>query len=165
MALWALVLASVGALLESLPISDLDELRTMAAAAANLLGVATTPLARYSAEEIGQSELHWGVRRMLQLLDLAEPAADSRGALQVAANDLIALRQQLSDRIRTGLLPSMHLASTPDSQRPRNDEAYTLFMQATAMSTDPTLVASISAFGSDPACGRASWGSLATAAA
>src|SRR5882672_4715966 len=65
--------AKLGALLESLPISDLDELRTMAAAAANLLGVATTPLATYSAEEIGQSELHWGIRRLLQLLAANHP--------------------------------------------------------------------------------------------
>src|SRR5215208_2188689 len=65
--------AKLGALLERLPMSDDDELRTMAAAAANLLGVATTPLATYSAEEIGQSELHWGLRRLLQLLASERP--------------------------------------------------------------------------------------------
>ena len=63
----------LGALLESLPTSALDEVRTVAAAAANLLGVAKTPLATYSAEAIGQSELHWGVRRLLQLLAARRP--------------------------------------------------------------------------------------------
>ncbi|MGB2874282.1 MAG: AAA family ATPase [Gaiellaceae bacterium] len=65
--------AKLGSLLEGLSTSDTDELRTMAAAAANLLGVATTPLATYSTEEIGQSELHWGVRRLLQLLAARRP--------------------------------------------------------------------------------------------
>jgi class 3 adenylate cyclase/tetratricopeptide (TPR) repeat protein len=65
--------AKLGRLLESLPTTDADELRTIAAAVANLLGIATTPLATYSAEEIGQTELHWGVRRVLQLLATNEP--------------------------------------------------------------------------------------------
>jgi len=60
--------AKLGALLESFSAVNLDELRTVAAAAANLLGVSTTPLGTFSAEEIGQSELHLGVRRLLQLL-------------------------------------------------------------------------------------------------
>jgi class 3 adenylate cyclase/tetratricopeptide (TPR) repeat protein len=67
------VSAKLGALLESLSGADPDELRTIAAAAANLLGVATTPRATYSAEEIGRAELHWGVRRLLQLLASKRP--------------------------------------------------------------------------------------------
>ena len=66
----------------------------MAAAAANLLGVAKTPLATYSAEEIGQSELHWGVRRLLQLLAAERP-------LLVVFEDLHWAEPTLLDLIRS----------------------------------------------------------------
>jgi class 3 adenylate cyclase/predicted ATPase len=59
--------AKVGALLETLATTNMDELRTIAAAVANLLGMATTPLGTYSAAEIGKAELHWGIRRLLEL--------------------------------------------------------------------------------------------------
>jgi class 3 adenylate cyclase/tetratricopeptide (TPR) repeat protein len=89
--------AKLDALLESLPISDLDELRTMAAAAANLLGVATTPLATYSAEEIGQSELHWGVRRVLQLVAANRPLLLVFEDLHWAEPTLLELIRSLAD--------------------------------------------------------------------
>ncbi|MFY9580111.1 MAG: AAA family ATPase, partial [Gaiellaceae bacterium] len=63
----------LGALLEEIGEGNLDELRTMAAAASNILGVATTPRGTYSATEITQAELHWGLRRMLQLLAKKRP--------------------------------------------------------------------------------------------
>jgi predicted ATPase/class 3 adenylate cyclase len=65
--------AKLGAFLERLETDDLDELRTMAAALANLLGVPTTPLGTYAAGEITQAELHWGLRRVLQLLASRTP--------------------------------------------------------------------------------------------
>ena len=45
----------------------------MAAAPSNILGVATTPRGTYSATEIMQAELHWGIRRVLQLLARKRP--------------------------------------------------------------------------------------------
>ena len=63
----------LGALLEELGQDNLDELRTMAAAASNILGVATTPRGTYSATEITQAELHWGLRRLVQLLAKGRP--------------------------------------------------------------------------------------------
>jgi class 3 adenylate cyclase/tetratricopeptide (TPR) repeat protein len=63
----------LGALLEEIGEGKLDELRTMAAAASNILGVATTPRGTYSATEIMQAELHWGIRRILQLLARRRP--------------------------------------------------------------------------------------------
>jgi TolB-like protein/tRNA A-37 threonylcarbamoyl transferase component Bud32/Flp pilus assembly protein TadD len=61
-----------------------------------------------------------------------------RDSIEVAANDLIALRNELSNRIRTGLLPKLGggPAVVTDVSRPRNDEAYELFMRATALSFD-----------------------------
>jgi len=65
--------AKLGQLLESLETSDLDELRTIAAALANLLGAATTPQGTYAAAEITQAELHWGLRRLFELLAAGRP--------------------------------------------------------------------------------------------
>ncbi len=67
------VTEKLGALLERLPTENPDELRTMAAALANLIGVPTTPRGTYSADEISQAELHWGLRRVLQLLSRERP--------------------------------------------------------------------------------------------
>jgi predicted ATPase/class 3 adenylate cyclase len=67
------IAAKLGSLLDGLPTDDRDQLRTMAAALANLMGVATTPLGTYSAGEISQAELHWGIRRTLELLALKAP--------------------------------------------------------------------------------------------
>src|SRR5947208_787874 len=61
--------------LETLATDDLDELRTIAAALSNLIGIPTTPRGTYATAEISQGELHWGIRRMLQLLASREPTA------------------------------------------------------------------------------------------
>ena len=61
--------------LKTLPTDDLDELRTIAAALSNLIGSPTTPHGTYATAEISQGELHWGIRRMLQLLASQEPTA------------------------------------------------------------------------------------------
>ncbi len=59
--------AKLAMLLETLDTIDQDELRSIAAAVSNLAGIATTPRGKYSAAEIGKAELHWGVRRLLEL--------------------------------------------------------------------------------------------------
>src|SRR2546430_584609 len=61
--------------LETLATEDLDELRTIAAALSNLIGIPTTPRGTYATAEISQGELHWGIRRMLQLLASQKPTA------------------------------------------------------------------------------------------
>jgi tetratricopeptide (TPR) repeat protein len=63
----------LGGLLQRLPTSDRDELRTIAAALANLVGAPTTPEGTYTAAEITQAELHWGIRRLLELLATERP--------------------------------------------------------------------------------------------
>jgi predicted ATPase/class 3 adenylate cyclase len=67
------VSTKLGTLLERLATDDLDQLRTMASALANLIGVPRTPRGTYSAEEISQAELHWGIRRVLELLAEQRP--------------------------------------------------------------------------------------------
>jgi class 3 adenylate cyclase/tetratricopeptide (TPR) repeat protein len=61
--------------LETLGTDDADELRTIAAALSNLIGIPTTPRGTYAASEISQGELHWGIRRTMQLLAAAQPTA------------------------------------------------------------------------------------------
>jgi class 3 adenylate cyclase/tetratricopeptide (TPR) repeat protein len=65
--------AKLGSLLESLPTEDRDELRTIAASLAAVVGVPTTPRGTYTAVEISQAELHWGIRRLFQLLGEQRP--------------------------------------------------------------------------------------------
>ncbi len=63
------------AFLAALPTEDLDELRTIASALSNLIGIPTTPRGTYVTSEISQAELHWGIRRALQLLAGEKPTA------------------------------------------------------------------------------------------
>ena len=67
--------AKLDAFLETLPTDDLDELRTVASALSNLIGIPTTPRGTYVTSEISQAELHWGIRRALQLLASEKPTA------------------------------------------------------------------------------------------
>jgi class 3 adenylate cyclase/tetratricopeptide (TPR) repeat protein len=62
------VSTKLGSLLESLPTGRQDELRTVAAALANLVGAPRTPAGTYTSADISQAELHWGIRRLLELL-------------------------------------------------------------------------------------------------
>ena len=66
--------ANLGKLLEALETPDRTELRTTAAAVSNLIGVETTPEGTYSAAAISQTELHWGIRRLFELIASRRPA-------------------------------------------------------------------------------------------
>ncbi len=72
----------------------------------------------------------------LEAVDVAKNDVLWRDSVDLTGNDLIALRQQLSDRIRSGLLPLLGVPVTGDVQQPKNDEAYNFFLRATAMSND-----------------------------
>jgi class 3 adenylate cyclase/tetratricopeptide (TPR) repeat protein len=61
------------ALVERLELSDRDELRTTTAALSNLLGADTSSPGTSTTEEISQAELHWGLRRVLELLARRRP--------------------------------------------------------------------------------------------
>src|SRR5436190_20496298 len=63
------------AFLETLGTEDFDELRTIASALSNLIGIPTTPRGTYATSDISQAELHWGIRRALQLLAGKVPTA------------------------------------------------------------------------------------------
>jgi predicted ATPase/class 3 adenylate cyclase len=86
----------LGRLLESLPTKDEDELRTIAAALANLVGAPTTPRGTYSAESISQAELHWAIRRLLPLLAQERPMMLIFEDLHWAEPTLVELLQSLT---------------------------------------------------------------------
>lgn len=69
------IAAKLDAFLETLATEDVDELRTIASALSNLIGIPTTPRGTYTTREISQAELHWGIRRALQLLAAERPTA------------------------------------------------------------------------------------------
>jgi class 3 adenylate cyclase/tetratricopeptide (TPR) repeat protein len=68
-----IVSEKLGVMIESLETDDLDQLRTIAAALANLVGVPATSQGTYAATDLSQAELHWGVRRVLELLAAKRP--------------------------------------------------------------------------------------------
>ena len=93
----------LGSLLERLATDDPDELRTVATAAANLLGTATTPRGTYTSVAIAQSELHWGIRRLLQLL--AE-----EGPLVLVVEDLHWAEPTLLELLRFIVAPELEVS-------------------------------------------------------
>src|SRR4051812_10221601 len=66
--------AKLETLLSSLPTDNLDELRTIASALANLVGAGATPRGTYAVTQLSQTELHWGIRRAFELLARDRPS-------------------------------------------------------------------------------------------
>ncbi|CAN5177939.1 AAA family ATPase [soil metagenome] len=80
---------------ERMPTSDTDELRTIAAALSNVIGIPVTPRGTYTTTEIAQGELHWGIRRAAQLLALDRPTVLLFEDLHWAEPTLIELLQYI----------------------------------------------------------------------
>ncbi len=63
----AAVSTKLDTFLTGLGSDDLEELRTIAVAVANLFGAEATPRGTYRATQISKAELHWGIRRLFEL--------------------------------------------------------------------------------------------------
>lgn len=74
-------LAKLGHLIDSLPTQDRDQVESIAIALANLLALPTTPRGTLLATQVSRAELHWGIRRFLELLS-------ARGNLALVFEDL-----------------------------------------------------------------------------
>jgi class 3 adenylate cyclase/tetratricopeptide (TPR) repeat protein len=92
------VSTKLGSLLDRLPTKRHDELRTIAAALANLVGVPRTPAGTYSAADITQAELHWGIRRLFELLAMSRPLVVVFEDLHWAEETLLELVRFVADR-------------------------------------------------------------------
>ncbi len=91
------VVAKLDALLERLPTGDADQLRTIPAALSHLVGAGTTPRGTYTTTEISQAEVHWGVRRALELLAELSPVVLVFEDLHWAEPALVELIESLLD--------------------------------------------------------------------
>jgi class 3 adenylate cyclase/tetratricopeptide (TPR) repeat protein len=83
--------------LRNLPTEESDDLRTVAAAISNLVGASRTPAGTYAAEPITKAELHWGIRRLLELLGQNEPLVVVFEDLHWAEETLLELLRFLVD--------------------------------------------------------------------
>jgi class 3 adenylate cyclase/tetratricopeptide (TPR) repeat protein len=95
------VSTKLGSLLDRLPTDRPDELRTIAAALANLVGAPRTPAGTYSAADITQAELHWGIRRLLELLATRRPLVVVFEDLHWAEETLLELVRFVADGSET----------------------------------------------------------------
>ncbi|HJW49408.1 MAG TPA: adenylate/guanylate cyclase domain-containing protein [Candidatus Limnocylindria bacterium] len=100
----AAVSQKLGTLLEMLPTSDADELRTIASALANLVGQATSARGTYTTTQIGRAELHWGIRRVFELLAAERPVVLVVEDLHWAEPTLLQLLQFVLEGARAPLL-------------------------------------------------------------
>jgi class 3 adenylate cyclase/tetratricopeptide (TPR) repeat protein len=83
--------------LDRLPLDDLDQLRTIASTLSNLLGAPTTPRGSYATTDISQAELHWGIRRIFELLASQRPLLIVLEDLHWAEPTFIELVESLGD--------------------------------------------------------------------
>jgi tetratricopeptide (TPR) repeat protein len=80
------------------------------------------------------------LRITLEAIDVESNRLLWREGVNVAAQDMISVRQQLSARVQQGLLPALGVSATPASpgSRPTNTEAYDLYLRSSAMPRDPS---------------------------
>jgi serine/threonine protein kinase/tetratricopeptide (TPR) repeat protein len=78
------------------------------------------------------------IRLTAEAIDVEKNNVIWRDSVEVPAEDLIAMRNELANRVRAGLLPRLNAtADAQEPSRPRNDEAYALFLRAAATPFDP----------------------------
>jgi class 3 adenylate cyclase/tetratricopeptide (TPR) repeat protein len=106
----SVVSAKLGEFLEDIGSEDMDELRTMAAAVSNLVGAPTTPRGTYITTEISKGELHWGIRRVFELLARLRPVVLIIEDLHTAEPSLLELLDFFT-QTRSRAAPILLLAS------------------------------------------------------
>jgi eukaryotic-like serine/threonine-protein kinase len=74
----------------------------------------------------------------LEAVDIANDRSLWRDSITVAAADKIALQEQITSRVRQGLIPALGatVASTATETRPKNEEAYDLYLRSIAVPHD-----------------------------
>jgi eukaryotic-like serine/threonine-protein kinase len=75
----------------------------------------------------------------LEAVDVANNRTLWRDTLNVAAPDMIAMRTQITAKVREGLVPALGAGtdSGEASTRPKNEEAYDLYLRSLALPHDP----------------------------
>jgi len=75
----------------------------------------------------------------LEAVDVANNRSVWRDAINVAASDKIAMREQITSRVRQGLVPVLggSSASGEAATRPKSEEAYNLYLRSVSVPHDP----------------------------
>jgi serine/threonine protein kinase len=75
----------------------------------------------------------------LEAVDVENNRTLWRDTLNVAAPDMIAMRSQITAKVRQGLIPALGAGtdSAETSTRPKNEEAYDLYLRSLALPHDP----------------------------
>ena len=75
----------------------------------------------------------------LEAVDIANNRTLWRDTMSVAAPDMIAMRSQITAKVQQGLVPALGVVtgSTQSSTRPKNEEAYDLYLRSLAIPHDP----------------------------
>ena len=75
----------------------------------------------------------------LEAVDVANNRSIWRDTINVMASDKIAMREQITSRVRQGLVPVLggSLGSGEAGTRPKSEEAYNLFLRSVAVAHDP----------------------------
>jgi TolB-like protein/tetratricopeptide (TPR) repeat protein len=75
----------------------------------------------------------------LEAVDIAENRTLWRDTMTVAVPDLIAMRNQITSKVRQGLVPALGAGvdSGDAATRPKNEEAYDLYLRSLALPHDP----------------------------
>jgi serine/threonine protein kinase len=74
----------------------------------------------------------------LEAIDVQNNRAVWRDTMTVAAPDLLAMHNQITARVRQGLVPALGVgAGKETATRPTSEEAYDLYLRSVAMSHDP----------------------------
>jgi serine/threonine protein kinase len=75
----------------------------------------------------------------LEAVDVENNRALWRDTLSVSTPDMIAMRSQITEKVRQGMLPALGAGadSTASATRPHNEEAYDLYLRSLALSNDP----------------------------
>jgi serine/threonine protein kinase len=74
----------------------------------------------------------------LEAVDIADNRTLWRDTMTVAAPDLIAMRSQITAKVRQGLVPALGAGSdSSEGTRPKNEEAYDLYLRSISLPHDP----------------------------
>ena len=74
----------------------------------------------------------------LEAVDVENNRTVWRDTLSVASLDMLAMRGQITAKVRQGLVPALGVSTVGDSgTRPANEEAYDLYLRSLAISHDP----------------------------
>jgi eukaryotic-like serine/threonine-protein kinase len=75
----------------------------------------------------------------LEAIDVADNRTLWRDTMMVASPDLIAMREQVTAKVRQGLVPALGagIDSSQGATRPKNEEAYDLYLRSVSLPHDP----------------------------